>query len=192
MIIVIDPGHDATTPGKRSPQIPPGIMEYKFNRNVANFCSVKLSELNKFSEIELSTISTVPDDPYQKVALRKRRAISGDIFLSIHANAIGNGGWRNRPTDRGAIIFCNKVGLPLAKKLISTYCDLIYEIPKRRSGAEVNNSLYVLKNQNRPAILIECGMMTHYDEAKFLSNSYSQFRIGEAIAIGLYENLGLK
>jgi N-acetylmuramoyl-L-alanine amidase len=184
MIIVIDPGHDATTPGKRSPQIPPGIREFEFNRNVAHYCATKLSSFG------LSTVFTVPDDPYQKVRLKERRIVSGDIFLSIHANAIGSGGWRNKPRDRGAIIFCNELGLSLAKKLISIYCDLIFEIPKRRLGAEVNNNLYVLKNQNRPALLVECGMMTHYYEAKFLSIPYSQFKIGEALAIGLYEYLG--
>lgn len=183
MKIVIDPGHDQTTPGKRSPEVPPGIREYLFNRNVAWHCS------EKFKSFGFETVSTVSGDNSVKVPLVKRRATEGDLFLSIHANALGNGGWRNEPKERGAIVFCNEQGYSIAKKLIDVYRAMIPEIPRRRSGYEINKSLYVLRNQKRPALLVECGFMTHHEEASFLALPSTQYKIGTAIALGILDGL---
>lgn len=58
----------------------------------------------------------------------------------------------------------------------------------RDRGIKASTKLYVLKNTNMPAILVECGFMSNKDELKKLTSESYQRLIAYAIsaAIGNY------
>src|SRR5690606_28846364 len=90
MKIVIDAGHGPETPGKRSPD--GSLREYQFNSAVARYV---IDELKEYENVKL--LSTHRDD--RDVPLKERtdtaNAWGAELFVSIHANAAGDGGWNS-------------------------------------------------------------------------------------------------
>lgn len=91
MTILLDPGHDNNTPGKRSPD--GRFLEYRFNREIASRLNARLLQFGYDSRI------IVPEQEDIPLAERCRRVkavcqvLGKDyvILISIHANASGNG-----------------------------------------------------------------------------------------------------
>ena len=111
IIVLIDNGHASCTPGKRSPKLEDGsrFFEYAFNRDIVARLAKRLAELNIKYEI---LVPEVDED----IALSKRAARANQfckeygkencIFISVHANAMGNGEeWK---TARGWSCYTSK------------------------------------------------------------------------------------
>lgn len=111
MKVILDPGHGAPTPGKRSPD--GRIREYAYCRMLAS----KIENL--LHARGFATARTVADDSDMPLAMRASAANTiasahpGSILLSLHLNAAGQGaqwmqasGWEawtspgNTPSDR--------------------------------------------------------------------------------------------
>jgi len=98
MVILLDNGHAKSTPGKRSPKFPNGsqFFEYEFNRDIVKRIAKRLNELGIQNHI------LVPEETVD-VALSTRAARANAycdkygkdncLFISVHANAAGNGQW---------------------------------------------------------------------------------------------------
>src|SRR5690606_582249 len=87
MKIVIDAGHGPDTPGKRSPD--GSLREYQFNAPVARYVAGEL--LHGYENVEiLLTHDDSRDVPLQERTDRAN-AWKADVFVSIHANAAGEG-----------------------------------------------------------------------------------------------------
>src|SRR5690606_24125817 len=86
MRIAIDAGHGPDTPGKRSPD--GSLREYQFNSAVARYVA---DELKEYENVKV--LLTHRDD--RDVPLKERTDMANtwkaDVFISIHANAAGDG-----------------------------------------------------------------------------------------------------
>lgn len=171
-IWILDPGHGGlingnyVTPGKRSPQIPPGIYEGVTNRKVAN----RLSQYCEDNEI--SYINIVPEDTDIKLSQRVERAnkiyrrYKNCIYVSIHCNASGNGASWNEANGIETYYYKNDNCKSVAEN-IQEY--LISQTGARDRGVKKAN-FYVLRKTLMSAILLELGFMTNLEEARKLAD----------------------
>jgi len=171
---LLDPGHGGLidgvyqTAGKRSPKFPDGSTLYEgvFNRDVVGRI-IKLCH-----EHQISCINLV--DTEEDMSLRHRvtkanlfhKENRNSIYVSVHANAFGNGREFNKA--KGVCSFHHyrsKKGKRLAKVLQRWLGDLT---PFRNRGVRSNDSwanFYVLRKTHMPAVLSENGFMTNFDDA---------------------------
>jgi len=171
---LLDPGHGGLidgiyqTAGKRSPKFPDGSILYEgvFNRDVVGRI-IKLCH-----EHQIDCINLV--DTEEDMSLRHRvtkanlfhKENRNSIYVSVHANAFGNGREFNKP--KGICCFHHygsKNGKRLAEVLQRWLGDLT---TFRNRGIYSNDSwanFYVLRKTHMPAVLSENGFMTNFDDA---------------------------
>ncbi|MBO1513975.1 N-acetylmuramoyl-L-alanine amidase [Metabacillus bambusae] len=184
MKIMIDAGHGYETPGKRTVD---GMKEYEFNRAVANEMK------NLFSTYEHVTVQFSHSDK-QDVPLSERTAkanqAEADLFVSIHANAHGNGReWTSAVGIETYVYFSKpKAAYELAKIV---QANLVKETSRKDRGVKTAN-FHVLKATRMTAILCECGFMTNKAEAGLLRTIDYRNRCAEAIVKGIVSYFNLK
>ena len=186
---LLDPGHGGIidgvyqTAGKRSPAFPDGTVLYEgdFNRKVA-------ADVFKFCKSgNIDVVNVV--DSLEDVPLRTRVARANEIhrnkqnciYVSIHANAFGNGADFNGAKGVCTFHHYRSVdGKRLAECLQRWLGDLT---PLRDRGERSNDTwanFYVLRKTNMPAVLSENGFMTNFDDASALLEPSVQRQIAWA------------
>ena len=185
MKIVLDAGHGYQTPGKRTPD---GMREYEFNRAVVNYAR---QELLRYENVQV--LFTHSDERDVPLTERTNRANSwgANVFVSIHANAFGNGGWN---TAQGIETYVHNVSGSRSIGVARTVHRQLIQATGRRDRGVKEANFHVLRETNMPAILCECGFMTYYPEAQLLKTESYRRTCAKAIADGLanYYNLRLK
>lgn len=181
-VFLLDPGHGGiingkyVTPGKRSPEIPPGVYEGVVNRKIVarliNYC-----EDNKISYANI-----VPELEDISLGERTRRAnkISSlykqSIYTSVHCNAVGKV-WNDA---NGIETFVHTNG---QNKSIAEFFQnsMIQETNARDRGVKMAN-FFVLRRTTMPSVLLECGFMTNLKEAKLLATDEYVDKLAYSIA----------
>lgn len=192
-IYVLDPGHGDETAGKRSPRIPPGVLEHEFNLDVAK----RLQKL--IIDEGFGCVLTRGDEHTLKI--RKRKEIAKDLidkgelvrFISIHANAAGPGGWYERArgvrvfTQRKSVIY---TGSNFLAKLLLENIAIASGLKKlnikdhiTRKGKE--HPVGVLNKLKCQAVLTENGFMTSKKDCKILASEEGR----QAIALGHFNGI---
>ncbi|RFU67050.1 N-acetylmuramoyl-L-alanine amidase [Bacillus sp. V59.32b] len=183
MKIMLDAGHGYQTPGKRTPD---GMREYEFNRAVA---SEAKSLLDKYAEVTVYFAHSDRED----IPLRRRtdqaNALKADVYISIHANAFGNGSWN----DAGGIetfVYATKPqeSLSLAKRIQTNMTDLTGLIDR---GVKTGD-FHVLRETKCPAVLVECGFMTNHLEASLLRSEDYRKLCAKAIVKSIVQHFRLE
>ena len=181
MKICLDNGHSAQTKGKRSPDS--SLMEYEFNRDVGRSLKAILERHN------VEVIETVTDDT--DVSLSERCSIANknnvDYFISIHANADGNG--YNWTSAKGWEIYIVGKG-GKAEKLAKSIQESSRELGLKERGVKVAN-FQVLRDTNMPAVLIEHGFYTNKEECELLKTESFRQKCAEVDARGILSYLGI-
>lgn len=173
--IMIDAGHGPETAGKRSPD---GVLrEFSFNSAVAILVKRYLVEEGMtvvFSHKEQEDITLS-----ERTKLANRLKV--DAFVSIHANAFGND-WNNaNGIETFVYPAASKESVTLAslmQKSLITACNRADRGVKKADFA-------VLRETRMPAVLIECGFMTHREEAALLMNKAYRVQCAKAIAFAI-------
>ncbi|WP_210365339.1 N-acetylmuramoyl-L-alanine amidase [Bacillus sp. REN3] len=183
MKIMLDAGHGRNTPGKRSPD---GLREFEFNSAVADYAK-ELLENYKNTTIYFAH-SNNEDVPLQ-ARTDKANRLDVDIYVAIHANAFGTGGWN----DAGGIetyVYPTKpaIAYQLAQKIQR---NLVIATGLRNRGVKTAD-FHVLRETKMDAVLVECGFMTNPDEVKLLSSGTYRQTCAEAIAKALADQYRLK
>lgn len=174
LVVMLDPGHGITTGGKRS--FDGSLMEYEFNRDVANRLTVLLEQAG------IQVLNTAPTDTDTSLADRCSVAnqSNADIFVSLHGNAFGTtwnsaNGWEVYVYKKGGI------GEEIAKSIEKSS---IPKIGLKNRGVKEQN-LYVLRNTDMPAVLIEHGFYTNQQELAIMKTSEFRQKCAEADAEGI-------
>lgn len=74
----------------------------------------------------------------------------------------------------------------IQEKLIS-YVD-----PQNRRQAKSNESYYLLKRTSAPVVIVECGFLSNWAEAKLLQEESYQSQIAWAVALGVQRYLNME
>ena len=179
------------TAGKRSPEFPDGsrLYEGEFNRDVVSrimdLCSgmwgekgmyfkkdgapIRRKHWDRFAVDAINLVDTEEDTPLRRRvsdANKIHREKGNCIYVSVHANAFGNG--RDFNNAKGTCTFYHyrsATGEVLAKSLQKWLAELT---PFRDRGIRANETwanFYVLRKTHMPAVLSENGFMTNFDDA---------------------------
>ncbi|WP_018394576.1 N-acetylmuramoyl-L-alanine amidase [Bacillus sp. 37MA] len=171
MKIAIDAGHGWNTPGKRTPD---GMREYEFNRETALLLRENINADTLFVHHDSYDI------PLAK-RVQKANEARADLYVSIHANAYGEGWTSAHGIETYVYTSRPAAALKIAQ---SVQHELVAATGRRDRGVKASN-FYVLRKTNMPAILIEAGFMTNREEAALLKTSQYRQTCARAIADGI-------
>lgn len=107
-----------------------------------------------------------------------------DCVVSIHQNSY------HEEYVKGAQVFyygSSEGGKKLAEKLqekLISYVD-----PENHRQAKANESYYLLKKTEVPIVIVECGFLSNWEEAKMLQEDTYQNKIAWAVAMGILSYL---
>lgn len=177
----LDNGHGEDTPGKRSPKFDDGsqMFEYELVRDVNRRIMARLDEFGvKYTNL-------VPE--LKDISLKERVIRANDltadlpkIYLSIHANAAGSGGWA---TASGMECWY-MVGSTRGQKLASVFQKHLVPLGWKDRGIRfrtpAQQSFYVLRKTSMPAVLTENGFYTDLAECTLLRTDEFRQKIAEA------------
>lgn len=180
-LICIDPGHAASTAGKRSPD--GSLREYEFNRAVARRLAYHLERHG------LKTMYSCNIDAQEDASTSERckaaNNAKADLFISIHANAFGTG-WND--ANGWEIYHCN--GSTKGKAL----ADAIH-VPSKALGLTDRGvkvgAWDVIVHASMPAVLIEHEFMTNLTAAEKLKAQDWRDKWAVADAKGILDYLGI-
>ena len=168
LTVCLDPGHGASTAGKRSPD--GTLREYEFNRDIA----YRMRDLLQAKGVTVyMTVSDKTSDPSlaSRVATANNRNV--DIFVSVHANAFGDGeNWEDQANGWEIYYYGTSTN---GKKLAQYIHDANF--PASGGGLGIKDrgvktaNFYVIKYTSMPAVLIEHGFYTSSVEIKKMKSS---------------------
>jgi N-acetylmuramoyl-L-alanine amidase len=167
--VIVDAGHGGHDPGARTVS---GSREKVVTLDTSRRLAAILRR-NGFRVIE--TRST---DHY--VSLSRRAAISNAhpraIFVSIHYN------WARRRGARGIEVFYHEIrGRRLAANILR---ESLRAYPTHNRGIKTAR-FYVLRNNRRPAVLVELGFLSNSADNRRIQNPATRQRLAEAVAAGI-------
>ena len=178
-VFILDPGHGKDTPGKRSPEIPPGFYEWKFVREIAD----GIMNVSEKSDDKKWIVKNIFDyrlsrDLSAKLEYRCYMANFMNMsypkscgysvyFVSIHTNAAGNKGWYD---VNGTTAFTCKNASEKSEKLASVLTKNISEITGLKNRGTKKKNFYVLKHTTCPSVLIEVLFHTSKHDCEIAAN----------------------
>ncbi|SHJ81977.1 N-acetylmuramoyl-L-alanine amidase [Tepidibacter formicigenes] len=178
-LVVIDPGHGGSDPGAISP------IDKTKEKDLTLEISKKLNE--KLKENGYDTVMTRDKDTYP--ALRERtdlaNEVEGNIFVSIHINAVDNTAIHGIQT-----LYYPNDGEYANGRDNETFAKIIQEELLKSTNAVDRKkvkrpNLVVIKYTKMPAVLIECGFLTNNDELKLMKSPEYQDKLVEGIYNGI-------
>jgi N-acetylmuramoyl-L-alanine amidase len=185
-LIALDDGHGMQTPGKRTPMLPGSttfMHENEFNRAVVGYLDTELKRCG------FRTLHVAPGDSDVALSTRVKTAnnAKADLYLSIHANA-NTGKWG---TWGGIETYVYPKGESIR---IGTACHkrLIGGTKLRDRGVKDGSHLYVIKETDMPAVLVEAAFMDNLEEAKLLMSAEYRKECAKEIAQGVCGAYGVK
>ena len=188
-LVIIDAGHGGEDPGA----IGPGeVYEKNLNLEIGMTLGALLEERGfavmytrtedklLYSEAEnIKGIRKISD-------LKNRCKIAAEypdaIFVSIHMNSFGNSKYSGLQVYYSEN---NENSRILATKIQSSVRDSLQNDNDR--VIKQGKNMYVMENITNPAVLIECGFLTNYEECKKLCEKEYQNRLSLAIVCGIIE-----
>jgi len=171
--VVIDAGHGGKDPGAKSCL---GYYEKTINLQVAKKIAYLLRQRG------LTVIMTRDNDTFVKLEERAQIANRGNaqLFVSIHADSAA------RSSARGFTTYVAKSASWSAQKAARG-------IGQTMSGTGLDNlgvrkaDYQVLVRTQCPAVLVELGYLSNYQEARLLRDNGFQNRLAQAIAEGIFD-----
>lgn len=188
LIFLLDNGHGKETPGKRSPSFADGtrLFEWQWTRQVV----AKIGELCAQKCIQYKVL--VPELEDISLAERVRRANNftppkgyHKIFVSIHANAAGNGtDWHSANgfevfTTKG-VTKSDKVAEEILNQLQKQFPTSRHRHDTTDGDKDKEENFYVLKHTTCPAVLTENGFFTNLQEAQQMLTDTFQYKVAQA------------
>ncbi|MDO5388195.1 MAG: N-acetylmuramoyl-L-alanine amidase [Clostridia bacterium] len=179
--IVIDAGHGGFDPGKVASD---GVTEKTINLAIAG-------KLCGFLEQGGAVIRTTRADDTslsenKRGDLKSRAEIANtskaDLFVSIHQNSFPKG------SVKGAQVFYYK-GSEEGKRLASFIQSRLKEVVDidNERVAKANESYYVLKQIEIPAVIVECGFLSNSTEHDKLMSEEYQEKLAWAVYMGILD-----
>lgn len=185
-IVWIDAGHGAFDPGK----VAGSVEEKDINLAIALKLQAFLETggatvfMTRLDDEALS--STKQGDMHSRRVMAN--ASQADIFVSIHQNSFPQG------SVHGAQVFYFNTS-DNSRKLAEHIQQQIKEFvgTNQRLQARPNRDYYVLRQTVMPAVIVECGFLTNYEDRRKLTQEDYQERIAWGIYLGIiqyFEELG--
>ena len=175
-IVVVDAGHGGRMPGA----VKRGIYEKTINLNIVKQIKAVFDEAD---DENIKVYYTRLDDTNPSLAERTNLSnyLDADLFISIHNNASNSGLFNNQ---NGTLILysADDVGVFNSRRFAEICMKHITECAGSLDLGYANgDDLYVVRNNNVPAILIEVGYMTNTTELNNLMDTEYQRKVAQGI-----------
>lgn len=182
-LVVLDPGHGGRDPGKVGSE---DILEKDLNLAIAKKVKKILKEdgMEVIMTREKDEMLCSEDTQNKKVEDLKNRieVINSNkpaITISIHQNSYSD------ETVKGTQIFyfTHSVEGKEAAEIMQE--EFLSDFPNNIRELKANDTYYLLKKTEVPTLIVECGFLSNYEEAKLLSQEEYQSKMAETIAKGI-------
>lgn len=185
--IAIDDGHGKGTAGKRTPFFSDGsyMEENAYNKAVANLLAKMLERCG----FRVLFVAPEEEDTPLKTRVQRANDAKADVYVSIHANAFGNG-WNDA---NGVESWVYKNADARTRKFAGcVHQYFVKALGRKDRGLKTSSDLYVLNSTKMPAVLVEGGFMTNKEEAKLLLSEEYRKKSAEGICRGICAFFGVK
>lgn len=167
-----------------------GTIESTLNIKIAKLVEKSLTKKG-YSVIMTRTDESAVSDEGKTLAQRKRsdmykrleaiNSSNADMFISIHMNKFTD----SRYFGAQVIYSDNFVqSEQLAAFIQKNLCNL-EENTSKRTHSKAPSGIFLLKNSKIPAVIVECGFLSNYDEEKLLNTAHYQKQLCDAIVKGI-------
>ncbi len=185
-VILIDPGHGGIDSGKIGDR---DTFEKDINLQISKKLQSYLEQGGSYVLMTRTTDEALGPDKSSDMAKRRGLANNNevDILVSIHQNAYASA------SAKGAQVFYfntsdnSKLLAECIQSELTTY------LKQKSRGANPNSSYYVLRRTTVPAVIVECGFLTNWNEMKNLESSKYQDKVAWGIYMGIikyFESIG--
>ncbi len=185
-VILLDAGHGGYDPGKVSQD---DVLEKDINLAITKKLQTYLEQAGFFvlnTRVDDDALSSEKNED-----LKERKKIANEdgasLLISIHQNSFTN------ENVEGAQVFYYKNSKE-SEKIAKCIQARLKEIDKDNDReAKANESYYLLKKTDIPAIIIECGFLSNEEEKNKLVDEEYQEEIAWAIHLGIidyYKEIG--
>lgn len=184
--IAIDDGHGMETAGKRTPPFSDGsvMRENEYNAAVAQFLEGMLRRCG----FQVLMVSPEKEDTPLSVRVKRANDAKADAYVSIHANAAGNGWNQANGIESWVYSKSNAKGKAFAG---AVHRALVAVVGRKDRSVKESDMLYVLNQTKMPAVLVEGGFMTNLEEANLLRTTTYRKLCAEGICKGICTFFGV-
>lgn len=188
-VVIIDPGHGGEDGGATSVT---GLRESGLNLEI----SLRINDYLHFLGIETSMIRDTDisvctegdtiaqrkvSDIHNRVQLTEN--IPNGILLSIHQNYFTEAQYRGAqifyaPTDES-----RELALSM-QEMIASQVD-----PRNHRESKPARDIYLMEHVTCPAVLVECGFLSNYEEEQLLRNPDYQKKLAAALGCCIFQFL---
>lgn len=188
-VILIDPGHGGIDKGASDN----GAAEKDLNLSIALILKSYIEENGGICYLTrvVDTNTADPDrskNVSQKMSdLKTRKSdidlYKADIFISIHMNKFGESKYK------GLQVFYDGASNE-SKKLadaIQQSAKALLDPENNRKAKATGDKIYVLKGNNVPSVLVECGFLSNKEEAEKLKTPQYQRKVAWGIYMGIMD-----
>ena len=195
-IVIIDAGHGGFDGGAVSDD---GTVEKDINLSIALYLQEYLAIFNIKTIMIRETDCSVEDNGLNTIRQKKTSDLhnrmkimeetDNAIFVSIHQNKFPDGKYS------GTQVFYSPKTKDESQVLAQTIQDYIVNTlqkDNKRQIKECGTSVFLMYNAVKPAVLVECGFLSNYEETQRLKSSEYQKKIAFCIAMGIQNYLSVR
>lgn len=176
--IVVDPGHGGHDPGTLG-------NGHSFMPEKSLTLAIATELAQQLRSRGANVVMTRTGDWF--LELDSRAAVANrhraDIFVSIHIDASRNTG------ASGTTVYMCRGGSAQSRQLAQCVAQALQDAGIECRGTR-SAGYRVLVASNCPAILVECGFLTNFGDARQLNTPYHRARLAAAIAQGIGNHFG--
>lgn len=184
-LIIIDAGHGGVDPGAIAGKIYEKDINLSIALKLSDFCNQNglKTEMIRNEDISLhdEDAKTIHQKKVSDLKNRVKIANSKEnaIYISIHQNTFGESKYF------GAQVFygINEKSKDLAGFIQTTLKENLQENNTRK--IKNGKNLYILKNIEIPAVMVECGFMSNKEDLKNLTDENYQTEFSEVLFKGI-------
>ena len=195
-IIILDAGHGGFDGGATAND---GTVEKDINLKITLYLREYLNLLGFDTIVTREQDVSLEDNPQLSIKSRKTSDIhnrmkimegtENALFVSIHQNHY------SVEKYSGLQVFYSPEFSEESSKMAQSIQETITETLQPDNNREIKkcgNSVYLIYNAVKPAVLVECGFLSNIEETRLLKSDDYQKEIAYCIALGIFNYVNLK
>lgn len=185
--IIIDAGHGLPDGGAIGMN---GTIESTINIKIARIVEKKLIKKG-YTVIMTRTGEDSITQEEESIASRKKSDMKkrleiinnndADMFVSIHMNKFTDSRYRGAQV----IYSGNFEESSFLASLIQQQLHTLPDNKSKRSSLKAPSSIFLLKNAEIPAVIVECGFLSNFEEEELLNSPEYQLSLAKAVTKGI-------
>ena len=185
---VIDAGHGGEDGGAVASD---GTKESDLNLAIARRLDALLALLGEQTRMTRTDDVSIHDGSASTLRQKKRsdlenrvslvNSTQGAILVSIHQNSLPT----SKRTHGAQVFYGKKEGSDALARSVQLVLNQSVNAGNEKTEKAIDTSIFLMKNVDAPAILIECGFLSNAEETQLLKDNAYQQGLAVTIAAGI-------